>query len=73
MNKKIFFLILTLSACTDKETTIIYQPLGEQPKPEAVHKRQYLSGDKLVCIYSRMGKEEQVILSRNDICPLRQK
>ena len=77
MNKVIIVIIsftfpsLFLYGCGGAEkVTIIQYPAPEKPKPAAIKKRSYISGDKLICIYSRMGEEEQIILNSSDVCPL---
>ncbi|MEK9685433.1 MAG: hypothetical protein VW226_12860 [Rhodospirillaceae bacterium] len=55
------------------ETTVIVQPPPAEAAPTAVKKRSYISGEKKVCVYSRMGTEEQIVISATDICPLKMK
>lgn len=69
----IFLLMMSiLNGCDSKPKTVVIVPPSPMPKePDALKKRSYLSGGKKVCIYSRMGNEEQIVINRDEICPLK--
>ena len=61
-----------LHGCNSGPQTVVIVPPPPVPKePDAIKKRSYLSGEKKVCIYSRMGNEEQIVINRDDICPFK--
>ena len=76
--KKLFVLSIfllsmsVLNGCSSGPQTVVIVPPPPVPKePDAIKKRSYLSGEEKVCIYSRMGNEEQIVINRDDICPFK--
>jgi len=62
--------ILTTGCVPEERTTIIMPNPPPVAEPKAVKKRSYIQGNSKVCIYSRMGSEEQIVIDLNSVCPL---
>ena len=68
------FLIATgslASGCNTTQNIVVKENKTPKEIPAAVRKSSYISGSNKVCVYSRMGVEEQIVIDASDICPLK--
>lgn len=59
-----------VAGCNTTQNIVVKENPTPKEKPAAVRKRSYISGRDKVCVYSRMGVEEQIVIHASDICPL---
>ncbi len=60
----------SVAGCNTTQNIVVKENPTPKEIPAAVRKSSYISGRDKVCIYSRMGVEEQIVIDASDICPL---
>lgn len=59
-----------IAGCNTTQNIVVKENPTPKEIPAAVRKRSYISDRDKVCVYSRMGVEEQIVIDASDICPL---